>query len=348
MEIEKVDRLAGLAALTKAVDVHNQTQPLGRATTTFELVAAQRVAVPRNIPEFMSRVKILSSVAGSEYYYSFPVKKRDKKSGGFTTEYIEGPTIKLANDLAREYGNCGVETVVMDVGDSWVIYAKFIDIERGFTMVRPFQQRKGQASIGGRDDARAQDIALQIGVSKAIRNVIVNSLETYADFMFDEAKVSFVEQVKKKPDFYREKISGRLREIDVQLVRVEQNVGRKISEWQAVDIARVISQIKAVSDGMALANEVWPATAPLEVDMREPEIEDAIVDQTSAPETKAIESETLTNALIELQKMQDADQVNTLLEMAQSIMAADVYEQFELAANERKATLAGGRKKASR
>ena len=157
-EIEKADRLSGLAALSKAVDLNAQTHPLtplGRPTTTLELMAAQRVAVPRNVPEMMQRMKVLASVAGSEYYYQFPVKSKNKETGEWEQSFIEGPSIKLANDLAREYGNCGIETVVVDVGDSWVIYARFVDIERGFTMVRPFQQRKNQKGLGTKDEARA-------------------------------------------------------------------------------------------------------------------------------------------------------------------------------------------------
>lgn len=264
MEIERSDRLNGLAALSKAIDLNAQNQPLtplGRPTTTLEMMAAQRVAVPRNVPEMMQRMKILASVAGSEYYYQFPVKSKNKETGEWEQSFIEGPSIKLANDLAREYGNCGIETVVVDCGDSWVIYARFVDLERGFTMVRPFQQRKNQKGIGTKDEARALDIALQIGVSKAIRNVIVNSLETYADFMFDEAKSGIIEKVKKQPELYRGKISTRLKELSVDVKRVEAQVGRPINDWRAEDITRVIAQIKAVGDGMATAFEIWPQSA---------------------------------------------------------------------------------------
>lgn len=263
-EVERTDRLNGLAAMSKAIDLNAQAQPLtpiGRATTTLELMAAQRVAVPRNVPEMMQRMKVLASVAGSEYYYQFPVRAKNKETGEWEQSFIEGPSIKLANDLAREYGNCGVETYVVDVGDSWVIYAKFVDIERGFTMVRPFQQRKSQKGLGTKDEARALDIALQVGVSKAIRNVIVNSLETYADFMFDEAKNGIIGKVRQNPGLYRGKIQQRLGELNVAVKRVEAQVGRPINDWKPEDITRVIAQIKAVGDGMATAFEIWPEAA---------------------------------------------------------------------------------------
>jgi hypothetical protein len=42
----------------------------------------------------------LAAAAGSDWFYRFPVKKKD---GG--QDWIEGPSIKLANDIARIFGN---------------------------------------------------------------------------------------------------------------------------------------------------------------------------------------------------------------------------------------------------
>jgi hypothetical protein len=72
----------------------------------------------------------------------------------------------------------------IDVGDAWVFYARFTDIETGFSMERAYRQRKSQSSIKSRDADRQLDIAYQIGQSKAIRNCVVNSLQIYADFAF--------------------------------------------------------------------------------------------------------------------------------------------------------------------
>lgn len=261
MEIERTDRFNNLATLSRAIDANAQAQPLtplGRPTTTLEMVTAQRVVVPRDSGEIMQRLKALASMAGSEYYYSFPVKKKNKETGEWEQDFIQGPSIKLANDLVREYGNCGVETMVVDVGDSWVIYARFVDLERGFTMVRPFQQRKAQTSVGTKDVARQMDIALQIGVSKAIRNVIVNSLETYADFMFEEAKSGLLNWITKEPEKYRTRIVNKLADLKVDLKRVERQIGRASKDWQARDLARLFSELKAVNDGMITIAELWP------------------------------------------------------------------------------------------
>lgn len=393
MEIERADRLNNLAALSRAVEAmpnHQPLAPIGRATTTLEMMAAQRVAVPRDIRDVMERVKLLSSVAGDQYYYSFPVKSKNKETGEWETSAIEGPSIKLANDLAREYGNCGVETTIFDVGDSWIIYAKFIDLERGFTMVRPFQQRKNQKGLGTKDEARALDIALQVGVSKAIRNVIVNSLETFADFMFEEAKNSITDKIAKQPDRYRAVLKEKLAGLGVELKRVEAALSRVIAEWTVADMARVIAHGKAIQDGMTTADEIWPrptdfkAPPELDVGTGKPDAKpDATPDAPPAetkpaatspfnseilstfaekekarakakgkePEAKTAPaapveslsavtlSESCLQALSEVTKMHDAEQLDVLLEMAADVLPDSEFTVLEKAVIERKAAL---------
>jgi hypothetical protein len=178
-------------AETKALATTEAALPFERA------VGAQPVAVRRDQHAVLEKIKVLAAAAGAEWYYRFPVKT---KGGG--TEWIEGASIKLANDLAREYGNCDVDTRVTDLGESWLIYARFTDYETGFSMTRPFQQRKGQRGMRTGDD-RALDIAFAIGASKAIRNVVVNSLQTFADFAFNEARNALVEKIGKNLDGWR-------------------------------------------------------------------------------------------------------------------------------------------------
>lgn len=226
------------------------------------------VAVHRDVHRVLNTVKALASAAGEDWYYRFPV--RDKRRG--TTSFIEGPSIKLANDLARTYGNCEVDTRVMDLGKEWLIYARFTDLETGFSLTRPFQQSKNASRLGGDDDARRLDIALQIGVSKAIRNVVVNALQTFADEAFEAAKSSLVERIGRDLQSYRERTIGRLGD-KVDLRRVEHVIGRAAKDWLAPDIARVIAMMKAVSDGMATLDETFPPL-PSEGEAKPKEAED--------------------------------------------------------------------------
>jgi hypothetical protein len=221
------------------------------------IVGAQQVAVYRDESRVLQRISVLAAAAGGEWYYRFPVKNRKTN----TTDYIEGPSIKLANDVARLYGNCDVDCRVVDTGDSWLFYARFVDIETGYSLTRPFQQRKSGSQLGGSDDSRRLDIALQIGASKAIRNVVCNGLQFYTDFAFEEAKRALVTKIGEALPAWRERMKQRLVE-HVAIARVERIIGRALDDWLAPDIARVIAMMKSVSDGMATLDETFRRSMP--------------------------------------------------------------------------------------
>ena len=224
------------------------------------VVGAQKLAVTRDEPRVLQRLAMLAARAGEDWYYRWPVKnKRTNK-----TEWIEGPSIKLANDVARLYGNDEVETRVIDLGDSWLIYARFTDYETGYSLTRPFQQRKSQRTMGERataeDADRSRDIAFQIGVSKAIRNVTVNALQTFADYAFEEAKNSLIDKIGRDLPAWRDRTIQKLA-AKVEIKRAEAVLGRAAGDWLAPDVAQVIAMMKAVSDGMATIDETFPPLA---------------------------------------------------------------------------------------
>jgi hypothetical protein len=243
-----------LEAFAKAEPREQNLASLPVATSPLpeRIIGAQHVAIPRDEKKILDRLKVLASAAGSDWYYRFPVKS---KSGA--TDYIEGASIKLANDLARIYGNCEIETRVTDLGDSWLIYARFTDYETGFAMTRPFQQRKSQRGMRATDE-RALDIAFQIGASKAIRNVVVNSLQTFADFAFEEARNAFVDKIGKNLEAYRERTLEGLANKQIDVTRTERVIGRVAKDWTAPDVARVIAMMRSIADGMTTIDETFP------------------------------------------------------------------------------------------
>lgn len=238
------------------------------------IFGAQKVAVYRDDRRIFNAISALAAAAGDAWYYRFPVQNRRENR----TDWIEGPSIKLANNLARLYGNCEVDCRVEDFGTSFMFYARFVDLETGFALTRPFQQRKGKAKIGGADAGRRDDMDLQIGASKAIRNVIVNALETYSDFAFEEARNAIVERIGKDLPKWRENVAKRLANM-VDLGRVEAVVGRKAKDWLAPDIARVLAMGKAVADGMASLDETFPPPQRERVDRETGEVQDTTGEQ---------------------------------------------------------------------
>jgi hypothetical protein len=229
---------------------------LVRATTGLaeRVIGAQPVAVHRDEQKILQKLSTLAAAAGTDWFYRFPVRK---KEGG--QDWIEGPSIKLANDVARIFGNNVNEVREIDVGDAWVFYARFTDIETGFSMERAYRQRKSQASMRTRDTDRQLDIAYQIGQSKAIRNCIVNSLQIYADYAFEQARDSLVDKIGKNLEGWRKRTLERLAEIPVELPRVERAIGRSAKEWLAPNIAQIVAMVKSIADGMATVDEVFPA-----------------------------------------------------------------------------------------
>jgi hypothetical protein len=244
-----LDRFASVPTPTR----NNSIVPQHFGSPADRVFGAVDVAVQRDEARILQKLKALAAAAGDDWYYRFPVRK---KGGG--QDWIEGASIKLANDVARIYGNCDVDCRAQDLGDSWLFYARFTDFETGYTLTRPFQQRKSQGSLKT-DSDRALDIAFQIGASKAIRNVVVNALQTFSDFAFSEARNSLVTKIGQNLDGWRGRTVQGIANIPVDLVRVEAVIGRPAKDWLAPDIARIVAMMKSIADGMATVDETFPA-----------------------------------------------------------------------------------------
>jgi hypothetical protein len=256
------DRSRELADFAKATGQTNQPIPGGHAlvrpTTGLadRIIGAQHVEVYRDEPRILQNLNALAAAAGDDWFYRFPVKT---KAGG--TDYIEGPSIKLANAVARIYGNNINEVRELDVGDAWVFYARFTDLETGFSMERAYRQRKSQGSLKTRDADRQLDIAYQIGQSKAIRNCVVNALGVYCDYAFESARNSLIDKIGKDLDRWRERTLAGLAKIPVEQTRAERVIGRAARDWTASHVAQVVAMMKSIADGMATADEVFPPIA---------------------------------------------------------------------------------------
>jgi hypothetical protein len=259
-ETDRADQRKALDQFANAAGQSNQPQPHGHAlvrpTTGISerIVGAQHVAVYRDEAKIFQKLSSIAAAAGNDWFYRYPV--RNNTTG--KTDYIEGPSIKLANDVARIFGNNANEVREIDVGDAWIFYARFTDLETGFSMERAYRQRKGQTSMKTKDPERQLDIAYQIGQSKAIRNCIVNSLQLYADFAFEEARNSLVDKIGKDLEGWKARTVQGIAKIPVELARVERVVGRSAANWLAPDVAQVIAMMKAYRDGMATLDETFP------------------------------------------------------------------------------------------
>lgn len=253
-DFQEVD--PALAQEFKGFGSMNQPASKGEVVTISTqdtIITAQKVAVERNLTLIMNNLKVLARMAGDNYYYAWSTRNRDGTKGE-----VMGPTIKLANDVAREYGNCVVGADARDIGDHWLIAARFVDLQTGYSLTRLFQQRKSQSVT--KNAERDLDIAFQIGQSKAIRNVVTNALQSFTDFALEEAKKSLVERFGKDLPGYRDMAIERLTEMGIALDRVERLLGRAPTEWTAKDLARISANLQGIRDGMSTIDDTFPAS----------------------------------------------------------------------------------------
>jgi hypothetical protein len=258
-DIERVEQRRSLDDFANAGAQTNQPthgHALVRPTAGIadRVIGAQPVAVYRDEGKIFDKLAQIAARAGNDWFYRYPV--RNSESG--KTDYVEGPSIKLANDVARIFGNNVNEEREIDVGDAWVFYARFTDIETGFSMERAYRQRKSQVSMKTKDADRRLDIAYQIGQSKAIRNCIINSLQLYADYAFEQARDSLVTKIGSDLNVWRNRTIEGLKKIPVDVARVDRVIGRPSKDWLAPDVAQVIAMMKSIHDGMASLDEVFP------------------------------------------------------------------------------------------
>lgn len=158
--------------LTQAPGVSAEALPqdgtaIRRMQDSRGFATAIAVQKKRNLVDVEERVLQESRLLGEHAYYGW-------SAGG---DKIEGPSVKLATMVARNWGNCAVDALpVQNIEDAWIFTAAFIDLETGFTLTRQFRQAKKSTVHGRLDAERKDDIRFQIGQSKAVRNVILNAL----------------------------------------------------------------------------------------------------------------------------------------------------------------------------
>ncbi len=216
------------------------------------VITAQQIAAKRNMGDVKRRLSACAAFAGMDYVYAWDVNDRKNNR----KVHIEGPTIVLANDLAREWGNCQVDVRVMDEGRHWMFYGRFVDLETGYSLVRGYQQRKAQ-NTGMGDDQRALDMVFQIGQSKCIRNVIVNALRSMADFCVEEAKKGLLKRVEGNPEGARASILKMVDQLGVKVDRIEKIYGRTSGNWTHFDMAKIFSELTSIKDNMASADDIY-------------------------------------------------------------------------------------------
>ena len=154
-------------------------KPLEIVTTTDESIKLhqvktnQQMVISRQLPRQLNLVEnncCMEAVRMAEgFYYQW-------KAGDKT---VSGITYQGALMLARNWQNCSVDSVGIDghsMPTHFIITAVFTDFENNFNITRSYSIRKNYTIHGRYDEARKEDMRIQIAQSKALRNAILSGL----------------------------------------------------------------------------------------------------------------------------------------------------------------------------
>jgi hypothetical protein len=256
----EIERSLGELAVNQELTVVQERGLFG------DLITAQPVKRYRDDAKILKKIDVWAAIAGPRWFYRYPV--RNRRTG--KVDYIEGPSVKCTNAVARLFGNCSIESRTMRLDDkTYICYSRFGDLETGFSMTKG-QLVPRSATLGGEDEERRVAIAHNIGQSKSQRNVTDAALGDFTQRGFEGAKSSIVERIGRNIEKARERIVnlllelGRDKGINTLVTRVEYITGRRVGEWLAPDIAGIHAELEAIREGFASIDEQWPLPAPPE------------------------------------------------------------------------------------
>lgn len=215
------------------------------------------VQKPRELSVVLDKCLKEAAMAGEAVFYGW----------GSGQDRVEGPSKECAMIAVRNWGNCVVEQAkpIHETATSYIVTAAFIDLETGVTIERPFRQSKKWKVYGRMDDERKADVRFQIGTSKAIRNVVLNSLPGWLiDRMLDAGKASVLEQIKRRIkessiETVRKQALDNLTKYGAKLENIETKIGLKYKQWQAEQLTLLSGDIRALAKGEESADVLFPA-----------------------------------------------------------------------------------------
>lgn len=187
-----MDRATEVGPSAPVLELMEQGQTILRIEN--ENMQAMAIQKPRDM-ERLTKAAVSELRAFPQYaakmYYSIPYK--DRSGGVEKTVMVEGPSIKAANALARNWGNNSKGWRIMGADEERInIQGVFIDHETGSrTTAEISVSRKARKRDGSYYTLAADrlNIAIQAGGSKAVRNAINNALPIgLVEGYFAEAK----------------------------------------------------------------------------------------------------------------------------------------------------------------
>lgn len=264
----------------------------GLMRTQSSYTTSMQVLKPRNLNYVEKKCLEEAAIAGEEFIYQWPVKKK-QPDGSYKKEQLIGLSVGAALAIARNMGNNAIDVQVEERHDCYIFYGAYIDLETGFNLRRAFRQRKEQ-KIGDqyKEDGRAEDIVFQIGQSKAIRNVALNAAPSWLTKKIQESALkSFADKVEKDPAKYKGMCFNIAKKLFIPLERIELKFGKETG-WDVRKIITCLTELRTIEDGYADAENTFPTAEEKPEDQKS----DIQPDQNKStekktPEVQSVETE---------------------------------------------------------
>jgi hypothetical protein len=197
-------------------------------------------------------------------FYSIPYRERGA-DGSTKIVHVEGPSIKAAMTLARRWGNCVTTARVLheDV-EGFDLEGIFIDLESNFRVARPIRVGKFIKLRAGNVmllDPKKQEMAIQAGASKAIRNAVLAGLPSYLVNAYDsKARQIISGKTDAKPE--RKTLLAILETFSrwkITQAQLEQYVEHPVAEWTGREVADLRGLWNSINDGQVTLEDVFSA-----------------------------------------------------------------------------------------
>jgi len=264
-ELENTRELHGTESAGDLIMAGETMQQIKTAYAT-----AVQVQKPRILKDVLRRCVEEAELAGDEFYYRWPISSKDRKTGGVTKGFVEGPSINLALAAVRNFGNMVVQQLpVQETSNSYIFTAALVDLETGFTLERQFRMSKDFPVYGKMDRFRKDDIKFQVGQSKAIRNVVLNGIPSgLISKMIGAAKGSIKKQIEAKVlrigDIQKviDEMLAAFEKHGVTEGMVEDKVNLKRKSWDIETLTLLSGDLKALVSGAETADSLYAEDEP--------------------------------------------------------------------------------------
>jgi hypothetical protein len=260
------------ALATRSEQSYELAPTAGAAEKQFEIQSAIIIArrFPRNEDQAFARLMkaAMRHSFADEASYSFKRgKKKDEATGRWVDNFVEGPSVNLAREAARVWGNIryGLEVIRDDEetrqvrGWAWDLESNVkVTAEDDFKKLVQRKQYDGNGKATGTAWVTADERDLRELTNRRgailIRNCILQILPSD---LIDEAGRKCDETLKNKaaadPDGERKKIILAFSGLNITPEMLEQKLGHKLAECSPTEIAELRKIYKSIADG----NSTW-------------------------------------------------------------------------------------------